>query len=114
MNPHDPQPLPLALALREDPPGTLVLSVDGDLDHETSPDVLALVRSALAGHPGPAALRLDLSGLGVIDSMGLSALLMIRRLTGDAGAALWLDGRPEHLDRLLDLTGTREHLTGGG
>ncbi|MFD1276689.1 hypothetical protein ACFQ51_47880 [Streptomyces kaempferi] len=54
-------------------------------------------------------LRVDFSGLGSIDSTGLSTLLMIRRLTDLVGVRLHLDERPLALDRLLGITGTLHH-----
>ena len=93
-------------------PGAVVVHVAGDLDHETCDELMRAVDQNL---PGPGAgfleLRLDFAGLDGIDSMGLSTLLMIRRRTDAAGMNLYLDRRPRALDRLLEITGTLEHLT---
>ncbi|MGW7266998.1 STAS domain-containing protein [Streptomyces sp. NPDC054842] len=92
-----------------------VVRIAGDLDHETCDELLAAVDSVLGTPPsGPlqlASLRLDFTELHGIDSMGLSALLMIRRRTDAARTRLHLDGRPDVLERILDVTGTRGHLT---
>jgi anti-anti-sigma factor len=103
-------PSPFSLTTETVPDGMLV-GVQGDLDHETCDELVGLVRNRLSTGPRPPALRLDFERLGAVDSMGLSALLMVRRLTQAAGVALRLDRRPAQLDRLLDLTGTRAHLT---
>lgn len=91
--------------------GVLAVRVSGDLDHHSSDELVGLVRVMLLDEPRPTAVRIDFGHLGALDSMGLSALLMVRRLARAAGAALHLDRRPPHLDRLLDLTGTLDHLT---
>ncbi|MFJ3222377.1 STAS domain-containing protein [Streptomyces sp. NPDC086783] len=64
----------------------------------------------LADHPGTTELRLDCADITSCDAMGLSALLMVRRLAGEAGARIRLEGGSVCLDRLLEVTGTREHL----
>ncbi|MHC3470061.1 STAS domain-containing protein [Streptomyces sp. 7R007] len=64
-----------------------------------------------AGPPAAGLFRLDFSGLRCIDSWGLSALLLLlRRRADDSGSRLRLEDRPPFLDRLLDLTGTYDHL----
>ncbi|MFE1289851.1 STAS domain-containing protein [Streptomyces sp. NPDC058751] len=96
-------------------PAALVIHVAGDLDHETCDELTRAVDRYLVapGDPGGRFpdLHVDFAGLGSIDSMGLAALLMIRRRTDAAGVRLHLDQRPRGLDRLLEITGTLEHLT---
>ncbi|MFR0357524.1 STAS domain-containing protein [Streptomyces sediminimaris] len=90
----------------------LRVEIDGDLDHETADRLLETVTEQLAGRPDLGHLRLNCARLGVTDSMGLSVLLMIRRRTAAAAVQLHLDDRPANLDRLLEVTGTLEYLTG--
>ncbi|MET8860202.1 MULTISPECIES: STAS domain-containing protein [unclassified Streptomyces] len=96
-------------------PAALVIHVAGDLDHETCDELMRTVDQYLVAPRDPERqireLRLDFAGLGSIDSMGLSILLMIRRRTDAAAVRLYLDQRPRGLDRLLEITGTLEHLT---
>ncbi|MEV6197217.1 STAS domain-containing protein [Streptomyces sp. NPDC051920] len=96
-------------------PSALVIHVAGDLDHETCDELMRTVDQYLVPPRNPEGqireLRVDFAGLGSIDSMGLSALLMIRRRTDAAGLRLYLDQRPRGMDRLLEITGTLEHLT---
>ncbi|MFB7244037.1 anti-sigma factor antagonist [Streptomyces populi] len=91
-------------------PTALVIRVGGDLDHETCDELMRAVDQNLPG-AGLLELRVDFAGLEGVDSMGLSTLLMIRRRTDAAGVRLHLDRRPRVLDRLLEITGTLEHLT---
>lgn len=90
---------------------TVRIELQGDLDHSTADSLLAAVTTALADRPRLDDLHLHCAGLGTVDSMGLSVLLMIRRRTGHAGVRLHLDDRPAALDRLLTVTGSLEHLT---
>ncbi|MBN6040519.1 STAS domain-containing protein [Amycolatopsis sp. 195334CR] len=91
---------------------TAVLRLDGDLDYSCSTEFAELIRTRLAGTPDLRTLRLDCGALGLCDSGGLSALLMIRRHTEAAGVVLHLDHRGAALERLLEVTGTRHYLTG--
>lgn len=90
----------------------LRVEIDGDLDYDSADRLLETVTEQLAERPGLGRLHLHCAGLGVTDSMGLSILLMIRRRTTAAAVQLHLDDRPANLDRLLEITGTLEHLTG--
>jgi anti-anti-sigma regulatory factor len=118
---------PLTLTTTSPGPHAVSIGVRGDLDHATADELLEAATAVLAAGradsgesadsgPGDATglrdLRLDCSGLGLCDSSGLAALLVIRRRAGAAGVRLHLDHRGTGLDRLLDLTGTLEHLTG--
>lgn len=79
-------------------PTALVIHVHGDLDHETCDELMRAVDQNFADGRTPEGrvleLRVDFAGLGSIDSMGLSVLLMIRRRTDAAGVDLRLDERP--------------------
>ncbi|MFE0677347.1 STAS domain-containing protein [Streptomyces sp. NPDC058867] len=106
----------LSVATRATGPHALVVAVGGDLDYDTGDTFLTLVACALDTHArehGPTLrhLRLDCADLGLVDSVGLSTLLMLRRRTHPAGIALHLDNRPLQLARLLDITGTGGYLT---
>ncbi|MGW5393817.1 STAS domain-containing protein [Streptomyces koyangensis] len=114
-DPDDPDDLGgTGLTLTPGPaePGTLTLRLTGALDHESADALVREVARRLAERPAPWLLRLDCAGLTACDSLGLAALLMIGRRTRAAACALRLDGRPPHLDRLLDVTGTRPYLVG--
>ncbi|MFG2342353.1 STAS domain-containing protein [Streptomyces yangpuensis] len=90
------------------------VELTGDLDHLHADLLVEAVDRLLAAHPGIRDLRLDCTGLSSVDSSGLSALLMVRRHTDKAGAGLHLDGRTVQLNRILEITGTLDHLTAPG
>ncbi|MDI5961264.1 STAS domain-containing protein [Streptomyces sp. SL13] len=94
-----------------DTEATVRIELRGDLDYDNADRLLAAVTGQLAGRPRLEHLHLHCAGLGTVDSMGLSVLLMIHRRTGEAGVRLHLDDRTARLDRLLTITGTLEHLT---
>ncbi|MCP9999480.1 STAS domain-containing protein [Streptomyces sudanensis] len=90
----------------------LCLALAGDLDYDTAEGLTHAVREYLAEHPAPDVLSVDCARLAFCDSTGLAALLMVRRLTAGTGTALHLRDRPALLDRLLEQTGTFDHLVG--
>ena len=51
------------------------------------------------------------TGLGFLDSTGLSALLIVHREVSRSGVVLHLDNRPPHLERVLEITGLLDHFT---
>lgn len=102
---------PLTLTVAPYDAGAPLLRVTGELDHDTSGELLAVVARQLAARPAPRAVHLDLTGITVCDSMGLSALIMIRRAAESAGVPLLLGEVSPVLSRLLDLTGTRAYLS---
>ncbi|MEU8778118.1 STAS domain-containing protein [Streptomyces sp. NPDC048606] len=94
--------------------GTVRVELRGDLDHLFTDRLLDVVDRVLAEHRPLRHLRLDFTGLTGVDSSGLAALLMVRRRTDAVGTGLHLDGRTVQLNRLLEVTGTLEHLTAPG
>ncbi|MGI5204893.1 STAS domain-containing protein [Spirillospora sp. CA-108201] len=90
----------------------LRIEIAGDLDFSTADMLVATVRTQMEDNPDVRELELACGGMGMCDSAGLAALLMVRRRTSAAGARLALTGRSAQLDRLLDITGTLHHLTG--
>ncbi|MFE5681086.1 STAS domain-containing protein [Streptomyces erythrochromogenes] len=90
------------------------VELSGDLDHLHADRLTGAVDRLLAAHPGLRDLRLDCAGLSSVDSSGLAALLMVRRLADKAGAGLHIDGRTVQLNRILEITGTLDYLTAPG
>ncbi|GAB1340417.1 hypothetical protein ACE1SV_70070 [Streptomyces sp. E-15] len=104
-------PTGFTLAVRREPL-TLTVRIDGELDHETSDDLLGEVTGQLtADETPPRHVHLDFGETTFIDSSGLTALLMIHRRTSAVGAVLHLDNRPAQLERMLQLTNVLDHLT---
>src|SRR3954452_5093440 len=94
------------LITEEDVDGTCAVTVRGDLDLRSAPDLCA----RLEAHRG-ARLLLDLSQLEFCDSCGLRALICEARETGIAGGRLTVVA-PESgpVRRLLQMTGLEEAL----
>ncbi|GAA4389181.1 hypothetical protein GCM10023088_63460 [Actinomadura verrucosospora] len=91
---------------------SLRIEIEGDLDFHTADRLVATVRTQMEDNPDVRELELACGGMGMCDSAGLAALLMVHRRTSAAGVHLALTGRSAQLDRLLDITGTLDHLTG--
>lgn len=89
---------------------TLTLRVGGDLDYQSTGELIAAVSESLAD-PTITDLHLEFAELTFCDSAGLSGLLLIHRKTSTAGVHLHLDSRPAQLQRILDITGVLDHLT---
>ncbi|MFF5971245.1 STAS domain-containing protein [Streptomyces sp. NPDC012769] len=84
-------------------PGTVVLTVTGELDHDTAaPLKEALVRLDRSGR-----VVVDCSGLRFCDSTGLNVLLRARLRMLDGGGRLDLAGLRPPVDRMFEITGAR-------
>ncbi|PKW05161.1 anti-anti-sigma factor [Streptomyces sp. 1222.5] len=92
-------------------PPVLTVRLTGDLDYDTSDELLDAVTTQLTHDLALRDVHLDFGELTAIDSSGLSALLMIHRRTSTTGATLHLDCRPGFLDRMLHITNVLDHLT---
>ncbi|MFI0239562.1 STAS domain-containing protein [Streptomyces sp. NPDC016845] len=107
-------PRPVRARTVTDGPGGPVITLSGDLDYETAPDLLAAV-TALA--PGPGTIvTLDLSGVQFFDSGGINVLLRARGQLQERGAALAVSRLSPAVERIFRITGLDTVLppTGGG
>ena len=91
------------------------MHITGDLDlavgDAVADAVVGAVAAALArSRGGEAEVQLDLSDLSFIDCAGLSALLRARRSAAAHGCRLRIAAMSPVVDRLLDLSRTRELL----
>lgn len=81
-----------------------ILVVTGDVDMMTAPIFEAAARDALQAQPG-APLRLDLRGVGFIDSTGINSLVKLRDLAQEHGGSLELFASSSYVERVLTLVG---------
>lgn len=86
-----------------------VLVASGVIDAHTA-DELAV---ALEGRGVGADLHLDLARVDFIDSSGLRVLVAAHHALDEAGHRLVLDAAGEAVERLLEITGLREHFNLG-
>ncbi|GAB7051625.1 STAS domain-containing protein [Catenuloplanes indicus] len=82
---------------------TVILSLSGDLDFDTAEELVDHAGRALT--PGISSLSLDLSGLYICDSSGLSALIHISQEARGLGATFAMTGITAQLRRILEVTG---------
>ncbi|MEW1576919.1 STAS domain-containing protein [Streptomyces microflavus] len=85
------------------------LRLTGDLDYDTSHELVARAAERLADRPDLRDLYLDCAQLRLCDSMGVSALLQVHRDTTARSVCLHVEDAPPFLDRIMRITGI-QHL----
>ncbi len=87
--------------------GERILAVTGDLDLSAVPQFRSALRGlgATGGH-----VVVDLTGVEVIDSVGIGLLLGARRRVVEAGGSFAVRCGPGRVARLLELTAVAEIL----
>ncbi|MFG1881711.1 STAS domain-containing protein [Micromonospora sp. NPDC049102] len=93
----------LTIAVSRPDAGHVRLRLTGELDYETAPELVAAAADLHYGQQ----VTIDLSGVGLCDSSGLSALLIVRRVAG----SVRLTGVGTQVQQLLDRTGLTELLS---
>jgi anti-sigma B factor antagonist len=89
--------------------GDMVLSVEGEIDFATAPELEAALEDAL--DPGRTRLIVDLRRVTFMDSTGLVLLLRHNRTAAAAGQRLIVIKGPPHVQRVFEITGLSERLT---
>ncbi len=95
-------------------PRSTSVRISGDLDYETSDDLVEVASQLLTQQDALSALHLDFSETMFLDSAALSGLLLLHRRATQAGIELHLDHRPPFLDRILQVTGLFSHFVPEG
>jgi len=83
--------------------GRRTVTVRGEVDLATAPELEARVRETLQDAPG--GVDLDLAALSFIDSSGLRTLVALAKDAAARGGSLTLRNLPRHAQRVLELTG---------
>lgn len=89
--------------------GSVVITVAGELDLATRPELSDRVQNAIDMCPGT--VIIDLSGVTFIDACGLSALIAVRRHAREHDTPLLLAGAPPAVLKLLKLTNLEASFT---
>ena len=89
--------------------GASVLTVAGELDLRTSPELEE--RLSRAFDAGAELVILDLRGIEFMDSTGLRVLLSAHQRAHESGRRFALVRGADQVERVLTLTGVREMLT---
>ncbi|MGX1881507.1 STAS domain-containing protein [Streptomyces sp. NPDC055287] len=89
-------------------PDSCRITLAGDLDVVSAPDLREAVQAAVAGHRQ---VRVDCGGLTFCDCSGLNALLGAARVARAGGTDLRLCAVPRALARLLRLSHTGSAFT---
>ena len=106
---HEPEELDsrqLELSTRTDGDGYQVVAVTGELDIATAEQAYAYLSEVIdAPGPGPAPVRVDLSGLTFCDASGLGVLARVARHARQAGRQLKLTAARPSLLKIMKITG---------
>lgn len=89
--------------------GSVVLVLRGGLDWASAADLRAAISAAVARHPRPSTIVLDLSGVEFIDEIGVGTLVVGSRICRQIGIDLAV-GSPSPLVRRLLGVGRTERL----
>jgi anti-anti-sigma factor len=86
-----------------------LLTVQGEVDLATAPELQAALESALP--PERARVVIDLRGVTFLDSTGLALLLRYDRKAALAGRRVVVVKGPPQVQRAFELTGLSQRLT---
>lgn len=85
--------------------GSVTVTMHGEIDLSTAADVTACILDHREHD-----VVVDLSGVGFLDSSGISALLHGRQTLQESGHTLRTTGEQEHVWRVLEISGVAELL----
>jgi anti-sigma B factor antagonist len=89
--------------------GAAIVSMAGELDVSTAPELVDICRSVYA--QGTRDVVLDLTDTSFLDSSGLRALIGAQQLFGDDGGNVRLSHPSEPVMRLLEITGLSAYFS---
>jgi anti-anti-sigma factor len=92
---------PLDIAISRRGERTFVVSLAGECDLETSPELRRAVDSISAN--GPPRVVVDLAALDFIDSSGINVLVGAARTLAGEGGSLTLAGASAHVRRVFEI-----------
>jgi anti-sigma B factor antagonist len=84
------------------------LSVSGELDLATTPQLERQARTLLAG--GARSIVIDLANLNFIDSTGLRLLLLLSQQAAEEGWRMLIARPSEQVQKIIKITGTGTEL----
>jgi anti-anti-sigma factor len=103
VTPAPDQPLEIATTYEQD--GVTVVTVDGEIDLATSPQLRTQLLDMLTEQRPPHVLVVALDGVSFLDSTGLSALVAVHRHAKNLGVDLRLTSPAPGPSRVLNITG---------
>jgi anti-sigma B factor antagonist len=103
ITPASDPPVKIATAHQSD--GVTVVTVAGEIDLATSPQVRARLLDLLTEQQPPQVLVVALDGVSFLDSTGLNALIAVHRHANELGVQLRLASPARGPGRVLSITG---------
>ena len=94
----------------------LLAGVSGEIDLASAPELVDAIESSLPrGTDGTSRVVIDLSEVGFLDSLGLEALVELKRWLGERGVELRVVSPPDRIVRqVFEITGLTEILRVAG
>ena len=83
---------------------TLTAIIEGDIDHHTAKNIRESIDTAVE-EKNPLTLKLDFGGVQFMDSSGIGLIMGRYRLMKLLNGNLELINLPEHINRLISLSG---------
>lgn len=99
----------LTATRRTDPSGVVVLTVDGELDHHTAPEVTQVLHQTPFTPDSPVVM--DLAGLTYCDSTGITVFVGAFNRSRETGTPLILAAVRDDLMRVLQIVGLDQIFT---
>jgi anti-sigma B factor antagonist len=87
-----------------------LITLSGELDLHTAPDMRADVSELLGERPLPDSVVIDLSEVTFMDSLGLGTLVVGHRICGELGVRLTVRNPSPFVDRMLTVSGFAQRL----
>ncbi|WP_448189548.1 STAS domain-containing protein [Azospirillum sp. sgz301742] len=87
----------------------LTVALSGDVTFAESAAFRDMITAVIAAKP--TAVAVDLSGVRIVDSAGLSQFVLLREQLSKAGASITLQRPPAHVERVLDVVGFSKLFT---
>jgi anti-sigma B factor antagonist len=97
----------LELELRSSDAQGVVVTISGEIDMATAPQLRELLNQLV--DDGSMTILLDCRDLAFLDSSGIGVLVAVRNRIGDRGT-LTLEAPQPHVRKVLELTGVGEHV----
>ena len=98
---------PISIDIRSEGPSRITIAVSGEVDMATA----GQLGDCVISHADKD-ITLDLSGVGFLDSSGLTALARGYNALRAAGHTLRTTGEQDHIQKILELTGLDKILHG--
>ncbi len=82
----------------------MIAAIEGDIDHHTAKDIREGI-DCLVNEKNPSVLKLDFSGVSIMDSSGIGLIMGRYKVVNSYGGKLKVINVPKRLERIIKLSG---------